>query len=240
MEFLGSFELLQRSLFAGNADHRIATGMGKIMGILHAQTHCARITSEESKRLTTAYGNETLRGIQLEYVFSKCYREDDRASHLRDDVVFMAEVEKLKDIYRGKQTDNLALCHGDLHAGSVMADTNTGQVKIIDPEFAVYGPPGLDVGSLVSTYAMAYCYHKTLNNSAANDLLDAIGKVFESYEKTMCDNGICPAQVNQTFEHAVGFAGCEISRTALGMAFERSLKIEDKTSKAKAEQAALG
>merc|ERR1719436_500023 len=99
--------------------------MGKIMGLLHSKTHVSRVSSEESNRLTTAYENATLRGIQLEYVFSKCYREDDRASHLRDDVAFMGEVEKLKDIYRGKQTDNLALCHGDLHAGSVMADTNS-------------------------------------------------------------------------------------------------------------------
>merc|ERR1712039_184261 len=239
MEFLGSFELLQRSLFAGNADHRIATGMGKIMGLLHSQTHCARITSEESKRLSSAYENGTLRGIQLEYVFSKCYREDNRASHLRDDAVFMAEVEKLKDIYRGKQTDNLALCHGDLHAGSVMADTSSGHVKIIDPEFAVYGPPGLDVGSLVSTYAMAYCYHTTLNNAPASGLLEGINKVFESYEQTMSTNGVAAAQINQAVEDAVGFAGCEIARTALGMAYERSLKIDDEATKAKAEKAAL-
>merc|ERR1711972_166511 len=150
------------------------------------------------------------RGIQLEYVFSKCYREDDRASHLRGDNVFMAEMETLKDTYRGKQTDNLALCHGDLHAGSVMADTTTGQVKIIDPEFAVYGPPGLDVGSLVSTYAMAYCYHKALNNASAAGLLEAIDRVFESYKQTMLANGVASAQVNQAVEDAVGFGGCEI------------------------------
>ena len=30
-----------------------------------------------------------------------------------------------------------------------------------------------------------------------------------------------------TEEEAVAFAGCEIARTALGMAYERSLRIED-------------
>merc|ERR1712217_760028 len=213
--------------------------MGKIMGLLHSQTHCARISSNESKRLKTAYENGTLRGIQLEYVFSKCYREDDRASHLRDDAGFMAELENLKHIYRGKQADNLALCHGDLHAGSVMADTSSGQVKIIDPEFAVYGPPGLDVGSLVSTYAMAYCYHTTLNNGLAAGLLEGIDKVFESYNQTMSANGVAAAQIKQAVEDAVGFAGCEVSRTALGMAYERSLKIDNEAAKTKAEKAAL-
>merc|ERR1719382_1096925 len=120
-------------------------GMGEFMGLVHAKTHITKVTASEAEELESTYRNGALRDIQLEYVFSKCYREDDRASHLRDDVTFMAEIEKLKDIYRGKQSDNLALCHGDLHAGSVMADASSGQVKIIDPEFAVYGPPGLDV-----------------------------------------------------------------------------------------------
>merc|ERR1712039_646059 len=151
----------------------------------------------------------------------------------------MGEVQKLKDIYLGNQTNNLALCHGDLHAGSVMADTSSGQVKIIDPEFAVYGPPGLDVGSLISTYAMAYCYHTTLNNGLAAGLLEGIHKVFESYNQTMSANGVAVAQINQAVEDAVGFAGCEVARTALGMAYERSLKIDNEAAKMKAEKAAL-
>ena len=34
-----------------------------------------------------------------------------------------------------------------------------GTVKIIDPEFAVYGPPGLDVGSLLSGFVLAAVHH---------------------------------------------------------------------------------
>ena len=32
----------------------------------------------------------------------------------------VSKVEDLKALYRGQGKDNLALCHGDLHAGSVM------------------------------------------------------------------------------------------------------------------------
>jgi 5-methylthioribose kinase len=35
-----------------------------------------------------------------------------------------------------------------------MADEATGGVKIIDPEFVVYGPPGVDLGSLISGYVV--------------------------------------------------------------------------------------
>ena len=34
-----------------------------------------------------------------------------------------------------------------------------GTVKIIDPEFAVYGPPGLDVGCLLSGFVLAAVHH---------------------------------------------------------------------------------
>ena len=55
--------------------------------------------------------------------------------------------------------ENRALCHGDLHPGSIMVNQDEGTVKIIDPEFAVYGPPGLDVGSLLSGFVLAAVHH---------------------------------------------------------------------------------
>ena len=41
-------------------------------------------------------------------------------------------------------------------------------------------------------------------------------------------------------EDAVGFAGCEVARTALGFAGVRGLPLADADAKAKAEAAALG
>jgi 5-methylthioribose kinase len=42
------------------------------------------------------------------------------------------------------------MCHGDLHAGSIMVtDTET---RVIDPEFAFYGPMGFDIGMLIGNY----------------------------------------------------------------------------------------
>lgn len=40
-----------------------------------------------------------------------------------------------------------ALIHGDLHSGSIFANENG--IKVIDPEFAFYGPMGYDIGNLV-------------------------------------------------------------------------------------------
>ena len=43
-----------------------------------------------------------------------------------------------------------ALIHGDLHTGSIMV--NQDETKVIDPEFAFYGPMGFDVGLLLANF----------------------------------------------------------------------------------------
>ena len=46
-----------------------------------------------------------------------------------------------------------ALLHGDLHTGSVMVtETDT---RVIDPEFAFYGPMGFDLGVLIGNFLLA-------------------------------------------------------------------------------------
>ncbi|CAK9010786.1 Methylthioribose kinase (MTR kinase) [Durusdinium trenchii] len=121
MEFLGSSQLLQQSLFQGEAQETLAKSLGECMAIMHSRTHCSKLDAGGRARLAASYENRLLRDIQLEYVFSKCYREDPRAAMLREDSGFMTEVENLKAIYNGQNQENLSLCHGDLHAGSVMA-----------------------------------------------------------------------------------------------------------------------
>ncbi len=46
------------------------------------------------------------------------------------------------------------LVHGDLHSGSLMVTATDTQV--IDPEFAIYGPFGFDVGMFIANLLLAY------------------------------------------------------------------------------------
>jgi 5-methylthioribose kinase len=46
------------------------------------------------------------------------------------------------------------LIHGDLHTGSVMVTEE--ETRVIDPEFAFYGPMGFDIGVLLANILMAY------------------------------------------------------------------------------------
>merc|ERR1740121_740733 len=108
------------------------------------------------------------------------------------DAAFLAEVDALKALYDGKAglDDNLALCHGDLHPGSVMVNSD-GDVKVIDPEFTVYGPPGLDVGSLLSGYVLAAVHHAFLGQrDIVRSLASASSAIWDTYKQSAMANGI--------------------------------------------------
>lgn len=242
MEFLGSYQLLQDALVAGAADERVAAGLGEWMGLTHGKTHVSKVPADTAASLTADFENGTLRGLQLEYVFSKAFREADRAADLRADDAFMREVEQIKGKYKGEEKSNLALCHGDFHPGSVMVDHDPQRadvVKVIDPEFVVYGPPGLDVGSLLSGYALTCIQHVHTGTGKAAAVAAAAGKVWESYDRAAQDAGITPDMTRAIGEDAAGFAGCEIARTALGFAGVRGISCEDPAVKGKAEAEAL-
>jgi 5-methylthioribose kinase len=53
-------------------------------------------------------------------------------------------------------SETQALIHGDLHSGSVMATEN--DCRVIDPEFAFYGPIGFDLGAFFGNLLLSwYC-----------------------------------------------------------------------------------
>jgi hypothetical protein len=50
---------------------RAAAGMGEVMGLMHGKTHVKVVSAETAVEMTKVYKNEKLRGIQLEYVYTK-------------------------------------------------------------------------------------------------------------------------------------------------------------------------
>lgn len=241
MEFLGSYELLQKSLFRGHADKRAARSLGEIMGLMHGKSHVSVVSAEEAARLGKAYANEKLRGIQLHHVYTKPWTESDRpeAKTYLEDVAFASSLEEARSAYRGEQADNLALCHGDLHPGSAMVDESTAQVKIIDPEFAVYGPPGVDLGSMLSGYISAYVAQVAEAGQAKSSILEAIKELVASYRSSMLACGVSEESISRASEDAVGLGGCNVAQEMLGFAGARVLPVKDADLRRKAEDAAL-
>ena len=203
------------------------------MATIHSQSHVTKINFKRSSELMCAFANEALRGVQLEYVFSKFVSEEagDSGKLLRDDKQFMEGLTAIKEKYIGNESENLSLCHGDFHPGSIMANMETGRVIAIDPEFAIYGPPGVDIGSLLSGIILAAVHH------SVDGAIDGVRSLqlfcetlLESY--ALNKNNLTADQVDKIFEDALGFAACEVARTALGFAGGRVwLKYENDSEK---------
>jgi len=230
MEFLDGYELLDHVLVSSSLSSMPKSwsqGMGTFMGTTHAATHSSQISKEKLQFYVKEYENRPMRDIQLEFVFTKAYQEstDEQRAGLELTDEFMEQVELLKSQYNFVPTENdhnttapLVLCHGDLHPGSVMVDTDSGDVKVIDPEFTIYGPPGLDVGSFLSGYILGAIHQAYSNNKdAAKEIITAIQDIWDAYVQAFLH--AYPGGETKPIEiETVGFAVAEVCRTALGHA----------------------
>ena len=70
---------------------------------------------------------------------------------LRADEEAMIAAAELKLVFR---TATEAVIHGDLHTGSVMV--SEGDTRVIDAEWAFFGPMGFDLGAVVGNLLLAY------------------------------------------------------------------------------------
>ena len=77
---------------------------------------------------------------------------DGLAAAFRADAPLKVAVQELKWAFL---TRGEALLHGDLHTGSVMV--TEADTRVIDPEFAFFGPIGFDVGALLANLMLSYC-----------------------------------------------------------------------------------
>jgi len=77
--------------------------------------------------------------------------EDFVEKQLYSDEALHLEVAKLKYTF---QTKSQSLLHGDLHSGSIFV--KEGSTKVLDPEFAFYGPAGYDVGNVIAHMIFAW------------------------------------------------------------------------------------
>lgn len=81
-----------------------------------------------------------------------------------------------------------ALIHGDLHTGSAMVRKPEGSdeadsVKVIDPEFAFYGPVAFDIGATWANYVIAAARAFALGeDERAQWCLDLCGQTWDAFE----------------------------------------------------------
>jgi 5-methylthioribose kinase len=163
MELLGDHIILRRGLIAGR---RYPTAARRVAEYAARSAFATSVLAEPfeqvNDRLAAFSRNQALTRITVDLIFTHPYVENERnrwtspqlnaaVANLRADARLKAAAAQLG--YRF-MTVHEALLHGDLHTGSVMV--NSTDTRVIDAEFAIYGPLGFDLGLFVGNLLMAY------------------------------------------------------------------------------------
>lgn len=162
MEFLTPHVILRKSLMEG----RTHPDLGRVLGEFCARTlfRGSDLSMPAARRkadLALFAGNVELCDITENLVFSDPYFAaplnrhtpalDPVVAMLRADTDLKITAQHLKMAFANNAE---TLLHGDLHTGSVMVSDS--ETRVIDPEFATYGPMGFDIGMLIANFLMAY------------------------------------------------------------------------------------
>ena len=149
-----------------------------------------------------------------------------------NDAELHLEVAKLKfDFMNNAQ----ALLHGDLHTGSIFV--NAENTKVIDPEFAFYGPIAYDLaclfGNLIMNYISAwysledkskrddYCSYMRETIISTVDLTRK--KFYALWDEAISEQiaktpGFKEYYIEDIFVNTAGIVGCEMTRRTVGFA----------------------
>lgn len=208
------------------------------------------------------YTNKELCKISEELVFTEPF------FNLLKENVFSKRLKKYveKEFYKNKKlqfeaaklkyefmNNPQALIHGDLHTGSIF--TNDKYIKVMDCEFAFYGPIGYDLGTLIANLIFSYVYHLNITNNkkfmrfiynAINDIIKLFKKKFlikfkkdikdisaknEDFKKYYLDN---------VLEYSFGICGLEIIRRTTGCARVKEIEsVSDEKKRADIEYSLL-
>jgi 5-methylthioribose kinase len=163
MELLEPHIIMRKGLISGTCyphfvDH-ITTFLART---LFFSSDLAIVAAQKKDGIAAFAGNHALCKITEDLIFTDPYRQaeqnhwtspwlDAAAAAVREDIDLHVAVSRLKLKF---MTCPEALIHGDLHTGSIMVTEN--ETRVIDPEFAFYGPMGFDVGAVLSNLLMSY------------------------------------------------------------------------------------
>jgi 5-methylthioribose kinase len=163
MELLEPHIIMRKGLISGMRYPRFVEDITTYLARTLFFTSDLAVPAAEKKEGIAAFaGNHALCKITEDLIFTDPYREaeqnrwtspwlDATAARFRDDMDAHVAISRLKLKFLGRPE---ALIHGDLHTGSIMVTES--ETRVIDPEFAFYGPMGFDLGAIIGNLIMAY------------------------------------------------------------------------------------
>lgn len=163
MELLEPHIIMRKGLVAGTIYPRFVDDVTTFLArTLFFSSDLALPAAEKKEGIAAFAGNHALCKITEDLIFTDPYRVaeqnrwtspwlDATAASFREDLDAHVAISRLKLKFLGSPE---ALIHGDLHTGSIMVAEH--ETRVIDPEFAFYGPMGFDIGAVIGNLLMAY------------------------------------------------------------------------------------
>ncbi|MCB0110825.1 MAG: S-methyl-5-thioribose kinase, partial [Caldilineaceae bacterium] len=150
MEYLSSHLIMRKALVERQRLPLFADHISTFLANTLFYTSDLYLTGLEKKTLQARFINPHLCKIQEDFVFTNPLMEspennwnplvDDEVQRVRSNGALKIAAAQMKASY---MTHGQALIHSDLHTGSIML--NAADTRVIDSEFAFYGPMGFDI-----------------------------------------------------------------------------------------------
>ena len=239
MEDISAYKNLRKELMDGKIFSHFSENVSTFLADTLLPTTDLVMKRGEKKERVKLFTNPELCDISEDLVFTEPYNDYKKQNvipkenleyvkaMLYDDDELKGEVGILRDQFMNHAQ---SLVHGDLHSGSIFA--NEDGIKVIDPEFAFYGPMGYDIGNVIGNlfFSWANKYYvnpKDLNfltwiEKTIEETIDLfLAKISAKYDNIVeFDFYRIPLfkekYIRDILADSIGYAGTEIIRRVVG------------------------
>ncbi|WP_221620904.1 S-methyl-5-thioribose kinase [Shouchella miscanthi] len=262
MEDLSDYTILRTALLNRQQFPQLAEHLSTFLVETLVSTSDLVLDHKAKKELVKSYTNPELCEITEDLVYTEPF-----FPHPRNDVFQGTKSFVEKEIWGDRQlaletaklkfqflTNAQALLHGDLHTGSIFVTSS--ETKVIDPEFAFYGPAGYDIGNIIANFIFAYTnsvYTSEGEEAFQHYLLDTIETLVDQFKKKFITafqekttervahyEGFLEHYLQSVLEDAVAVVGLELCRRIIGIAKVVDItSIDDSQARSEAEIACL-
>lgn len=265
MEDLSDHTIMRQGLIEGNQYPLFAEHISTFLANTLFYTSDLGMNQQDKKLQVKNFINPDLCKITEDLIFDDPYTVstnnnyesaiEDAAAALRANDDLHLEVAILREKFLTKAE---ALLHGDLHTGSIFITKDS--TKVIDPEFAYYGPMGFDIGAIFANLLLNYAgqeyWIKDANARAAfrDELLNMIVSIWQQFHDKFLSlweahgvdrlanqaKGYKQYYMKKVLQDAVGYTGAKMVRRIVGLAHVADIdRIEDDAIRNQAQRKAL-
>lgn len=264
MEDLSDHSLMRPGLMKQGRYPLFAGQIGAYLAQMSFFTSDLYMEQQGKKRLVKAFMNPELCNITEDIIFNAPYTKSrmnrfepcirDAVERIWADADLHLEVMLLREKFL---TNAQALLHGDLHTENIFIKPDSA--KVIDPEFACYGPIGFDIGTLIANLLLNYSGQEGWSKDETERivyrryLLDTVRDLWTQFELRFRElwnghltdrmaktEGYQNLYVSRLLQDTIGFAGVLMVCRVYGFIHVADIdRINDAAARERAQRIAL-